>query len=145
GAPAPLAERGEFDQEQHDSVRDVFYVPGGAMLVRADLFATLGGFDPDIELLGEDLDLCSRAHRAGAPVLCAPDAFVSPRESLDERRQAEDRRRLVLRHRLRTDLVCYRPWHRWRVLVQAFVLAIVEAISSLALGRIRHARDVVSA
>ena len=28
GAPSPYVERGELDQEQHDAVRDVFYVPG---------------------------------------------------------------------------------------------------------------------
>ncbi len=57
GAPAPLVERGELDQEQHDAVRDVFYIPGAATLVRGDLFTALGGYDPGIELLGEDLDL----------------------------------------------------------------------------------------
>ncbi len=67
GAPAPYVDRGELDQEQHDAVRDVFYVPGAATLVRADLFSALGGFDPGIELLGEDLDLSWRAHVVGAP------------------------------------------------------------------------------
>src|SRR5262249_2659922 len=50
GAPAPYVDRGELDQEQHDAVRDVFYVPGAATLVRADLFTALGGFDPEIPL-----------------------------------------------------------------------------------------------
>ena len=45
GAPAELVEAGELDQEQHDAVRDIFWAPGGFTLVRADLFATLGGFD----------------------------------------------------------------------------------------------------
>ena len=51
GGDAPYAERGELDQEQHDAVRDVFTVPGGFTLVRADLFAHLQGFDPGIDLL----------------------------------------------------------------------------------------------
>jgi hypothetical protein len=45
--------------------------------VRADLFSALGGFDAGIDYLGEDLDLCWRAHLAGARVLiCAanPDS-----------------------------------------------------------------------
>ena len=45
GVPSDLVERGELDQEQHDAVRDVFCAPGGCTLVRADLFASLGGFD----------------------------------------------------------------------------------------------------
>ncbi len=42
GVITPLVERGELDQEQHDRVRDVFAIPGGCTLVRADLFASLG-------------------------------------------------------------------------------------------------------
>ena len=61
GVAVERVERGELDQAQHDEGRDVFAVPGGCMLVRADLFRALGGFDPDIELFGEDVDLCWRA------------------------------------------------------------------------------------
>ena len=49
--------------EQHDSVRDVFYVTSAAMLVRADLLAALGGFDPATFPGAEDLNLCWRAQR----------------------------------------------------------------------------------
>src|SRR4051794_36508501 len=72
GAPAPLVDRGELDQEQHDAVRDVFYVTGSCMVVRADLFSALGGFDPAMTVLGEDLDLCWRAEVAGARGVVAP-------------------------------------------------------------------------
>ena len=76
GVRAPIVERGELDQEQHDAVRDVFCAPGGCTLVRADLFAVLGGFDPAMELLGEDLDLSWRAQVAGARVVAVPAAVV---------------------------------------------------------------------
>ena len=145
GSPSPLVERGELDQEQHDAVRDVYTVPGGALLVRADLFATLGGFDPGIDFLGEDLDFCWRAHVAGARVLVAPAATVAHRMALDERRDTADRRRLVLRHRLRTVLICYGRGHRLRVVPQAAVLAVLGAIYAVLFGRLRHAGDVVAA
>ena len=67
-------EPGELDQEQHDAVRDVFYVSSAAMLVRTDLFEALGGFDADTFPGSEDLDLCWRARLAGARVVVAPDA-----------------------------------------------------------------------
>ena len=76
--PAHLAEPGELDQEQHDAVRDVFLAPGGCTLVRADLFASLGGFDPAMTLYGEDLDLCWRAQIAGARVVVAPGRARAP-------------------------------------------------------------------
>ena len=72
----------EIDHGQHDAVRDVFVAPGGCTLVRADLFAELGGFDPAVVAMGEDLDLCWRAQVAGARVLVVPDARVRHRELL---------------------------------------------------------------
>jgi GT2 family glycosyltransferase len=82
GAVVDRVDPGEVDHGQHDAVRDVFLAPGGCTLVRADLFAELGGFDPDIFALGEDLDLCWRAQIAGARVLVAPQARVRHLEVL---------------------------------------------------------------
>ena len=76
GVPVSFVERGELDQEQHDAVRDVFVAPSGCTLVRADLFATLNGFDGEAGLAGEELDLCWRAQIAGARVVVAPSAVV---------------------------------------------------------------------
>ena len=145
GAPAPYVDRGELDQEQHDAVRDVFYVPGAATLVRADLFSALGGFDPEIELLGEDLDLSWRAHVVGARVLVAPAARIAHLEALGHRRPVDDRRRLQMRHRLRTSRVCYTAPSRVRVLPQAAAIALVEFVYGVVTGRFRHAGDVLSA
>ncbi len=145
GVMVPFAEPGELDQEQHDAVRDVFVVPGGATLVRADLFEALGGFDPGIDYLGEDLDLCWRAHVAGARVLVVPSARVRHLEALGQRRGADDRRRLQARHRVRTLLSCYRPLHLARVVPQALFFTVVEALYGLLSGHVDHARDVVGA
>lgn len=87
GVGVPRIDRGELDQEQHDAVRDVFAAPGGFSLVRSDLFATLGGFDPSIWLLGEDVDLCWRAQIAGARVVVAPGARVRHLQALDSGRR----------------------------------------------------------
>jgi len=69
GSPVRLVEHGELDQGQHDAVRDVFFAPAACSLVRADLFADLGGFDVGYGLVGEDLDLSWRAHLVGARVV----------------------------------------------------------------------------
>lgn len=82
GAVVDRVERGEVDHGQHDAVRDVFATPGGFTLVRSDLFAELGGFDPHIVVMGEDLDICWRAQIAGARVIVAPDARVRHLELL---------------------------------------------------------------
>ena len=72
----------EIDHGQHDAVRDVFVAPGGANLIRADLFEELGGFDPAVVAMGEDLDLSWRAQVVGARIIVAPDARVRHLEEL---------------------------------------------------------------
>ena len=72
----------EIDHGQHDAVRDVFVAPGGVTLIRADLFEELGGFDPTIVAMGEDLDLSWRAQVVGARIIVAPDARVRHLEML---------------------------------------------------------------
>lgn len=159
GAPVALAERGELDQAQHDTVRDVFFAPGGFVLVRADLFTSLGGFDPLMGLYGEDLDLSWRAHIAGARVVVAPAARVRHLEAMSTGRRSpgggpapEDEeallrrvRPLQLRHRLRAVLKAYGPWHLARVLPQAGALALLEIVTDILTGRAGAARDTVQA
>ena len=88
GAVVDRVEPGEIDHGQHDAVRDVFLAPGCCTLVRTDLFAELGGFDPGIFALGEDLDLCWRAQIMGARVVVAPGARVRHLELLASGRRA---------------------------------------------------------
>ena len=138
GQPVHYVERGDLDQSQHDAVRDVFYVPGGATLVRADLFAALGGFDRSMTFHGEDLDLCWRAHVAGARVIVAPAARVAHLEALGVRRPVDDRRRLQQRHRLRAMRTSTTFGTRVRTTPIALLLAFMEIVQSVALGRLRH-------
>ncbi len=98
----PVVEPGEVDQEQHDGVRDVFVLPSAYFLIRADLFRTLGGFDPAIDFHGEDAELCWRLHHSGARVVVAPSARVRHRSALRERRPDLAHGRLRARHRMRT-------------------------------------------
>ncbi|MCU1485015.1 MAG: hypothetical protein JWN67_1761 [Actinomycetia bacterium] len=145
GVVSSLVERGELDQEQHDAVRDVFVIPGGFTLVRADLFGTLGGFDPAIDLVGEDLDLCWRAQVAGARVVIVPAARVQHRESLQDRPPAVLAGDLAARHRLRTVLTCYGWFHLLRVLPQLIVLSVAEILFGLFAGRRQLAKEQVGA
>ena len=52
-------------------------VSGACLLIRADLFEKLGGWDAGYFLHCEDFDLCMRVQRAGAQVLFVPDVSVS--------------------------------------------------------------------
>lgn len=50
----------------HDRSSNVPWVKGAALMIRSDLWQTLGGFKEDRLLYAEDLDICWRAARAGA-------------------------------------------------------------------------------
>jgi GT2 family glycosyltransferase len=65
---------GEPDQGQHDHRSDVLGVSSSGMLIRRDVFETLGGFDPAFGQFCDDLDLCWRAQLAGYRVVVAPRA-----------------------------------------------------------------------
>ncbi|RKS76406.1 GT2 family glycosyltransferase [Actinomadura pelletieri DSM 43383] len=66
----------EFDQGQHDGVRDVLSVGSAGMLVRRDVWDALGGFDADYGVFRDDLDFCWRVHAADHRVVTATDAVV---------------------------------------------------------------------
>lgn len=139
-------EPGELDQEQHDAVRDAFYVSSAAMLVRGDLFETLGGFDPDTFPGSEDLDLCWRARLAGARVVVAPDARVAHVEAAAARRPEDaPSARAVARRRVRVVLTCYSLPSLLRVIPLGIALAFVEAVVFVATPRRRQAGAVLGA
>lgn len=104
GASSPRVEPGEYDQQQHDVPTEVFAVPSACMLVRADLFRELGGFDETMRFHGEDVDLCWRARISGARVVVAPAARVRHRGELELRRPDLNHAVLKARHRTRAAI-----------------------------------------
>lgn len=69
-------ERGEYDQGQHDELRAVLAVNTAGMLVRRSVLEELGGFDEQLPIFGNDLDLGWRAAAAGHTTMIVPQAVV---------------------------------------------------------------------
>lgn len=69
-------EPGEYDQGQHDEVRDVLGVSSAGMLVRRHVWESLGGFDRRLPFFRDDVDFGWRAVRAGHRVVVAPAAVL---------------------------------------------------------------------
>ena len=69
-------EAGEYDQGQHDEVRQVLAVNTAGMLVRRAAYERLGGLDDNLPMFGNDLDFGWRAARAGVRTVVVPDAVV---------------------------------------------------------------------
>ena len=139
GEVDPITEPGEYDQEQHDAVRDVFTLPSACLLVRADLFRALGGFDPAITFHGDDIELCWRIHLSGARVVVAPQARVRHREELEVRRPDLDHDVLRARHRMRT-VATLTSGRRLPVRsIELVVLTLAELAVGLFTGRLGEA------
>jgi GT2 family glycosyltransferase len=71
----------ELDQAQHDNLSDVMAVGANGMLVREQVWRSLGGFDPGLGTADDALDFCMRARLAGHRVAVVPTAKV---RTLDE-------------------------------------------------------------
>lgn len=140
-----LIEPDERDQEQHDAVRDVFFLPSACLVVRADLFRELGGFAPDIPFFGEDLEFCWRAHLSGARVLVVPAAVVRHREKFDERSPDIGRPALEARHRVRTVATLSGRLQSPGVMVQLFVTSLIESIIGIFTGGLRRSMATLRA
>jgi len=77
----------EVDQGQHDGDRDCLAVGSAGMLVRRDVWDSVGGFDTDMPLFREDVDFCWRVHQAGHRVRVITDAVVYHVEASARRRR----------------------------------------------------------
>ncbi len=138
GEVDPIVEPGEVDQEQHDAVRDTFAVPSACLLIRADLFRAIGGFDPTIEFYGDDIDLCWRAHLGGARVMVVPAARVRHREGLATRRPDLRHATLQARNRMRSVATLTGAGRLPLLSVQLVLVTLGEAIVGLLTGRFRQ-------
>ncbi|WP_372736175.1 glycosyltransferase family 2 protein, partial [Nocardioides sp.] len=69
-------ERGEFDQGQYSEVREVLAVNTAGMLVRRSVLESLGGFEDELPMFGNDIDFGWRAAAAGHRTIVVPQAVV---------------------------------------------------------------------
>jgi len=66
----------EKDKGQYDKVCEIFYGQGSSLLVKADIFQKLGGFDKDYIIYYEEVDFCWRIHLAGFKIIFVPRAII---------------------------------------------------------------------
>mgnify|MGYP000098690764 CR=1 FL=1 len=138
GEVVSVVEPGDADQEQHDAVSDVFCLPSACLLVRADLFRALEGFNASIDFHGDDLDLCWRAHLSGARVVVVPAARARHRGALAERRPDLSHGTAAARHQLLTALALSSRWRALTTYLLAPLVALLEIVSGLFVGRAGH-------
>jgi hypothetical protein len=131
GEVEPLIGDNEKDQEQHDSVRDVFALSSACLLIRSDLFRELGGFNRQIDFFGEELDLCWRAHVSGARVLIVPAAKARHRNGIDSRTTNVERTSAQARNRVRTVVTLSGGLQLPFVMLQMLVASVVQVVAGI--------------
>ncbi|MEE4197018.1 MAG: glycosyltransferase family 2 protein [Bacteroidales bacterium] len=66
----------EKDNGQYNDVREIFWATGACMVVRANLFHQVGGFDDDFFAHMEEIDLCWRLKNSGYKIVVQPASEV---------------------------------------------------------------------
>jgi hypothetical protein len=62
---------------EHDSVREVDWLSGAAMMVRREVIEQVGMLDEDFYMYCEDVDWCYRIHQGGWKVCYLPHAVIT--------------------------------------------------------------------
>jgi GT2 family glycosyltransferase len=89
------------DAAEYHTAREVGACSGAALLIHRGLLEELGGFDPDLEAFGEDIDLSLRAKRLGYPLRFLPEARVEHDLGATYGRHGARKLYLVERNRVR--------------------------------------------
>lgn len=108
---------GSFDRTWADQsiAAEVDWVPGAFSIIRADVLAKVGFFDPDFFLYSEEVDLCRRIKAAGYEIWYWPDIVVthiggeSSRQIKSMEMSASGSQ--LIRWRMRSTLLYYRKHH----------------------------------
>lgn len=80
----------EYDQGQHDGVRDVLSVSTAGALIRRDVFYELGGYDPQLALFRDDVDFGWRIRMAGHSIIVVTDAVAFHAQAAASERRTVD-------------------------------------------------------
>ena len=66
----------EEDRGQYQEVCECFWATGAFVMLRADAFRAVGGFDEELFAHMEEIDLCWRLKNRGYRILCNPNSSV---------------------------------------------------------------------
>ncbi|MBR6285393.1 MAG: glycosyltransferase family 2 protein [Bacteroidaceae bacterium] len=66
----------EKDEGQYDTVQDIFWATGAALMIRSADYRKVGGLDGRFFAHMEEIDLCWRLRSRGRRILCIPESTV---------------------------------------------------------------------
>jgi GT2 family glycosyltransferase len=80
----------EYDQGQHDGIRDVLSVSTAGALIRRDVFEELGGYDPQLALFRDDVDFGWRIRMAGHSIIVVTESVAFHAQAAASERRSVD-------------------------------------------------------
>lgn len=79
----------------HRHSRDVEQPPGACLVLRTEEYLAMGGFDTDMSLFFNDVDLCRRLRSRGRRIRYLSEVEVMHHEGASTRAQRADRRNML--------------------------------------------------
>jgi len=148
--------KGEDDRRQYDCSPQCFYAVGSSLAIRKDVFEWVGGFDKELFMYLEDVDVSWRLRLLGFRVLCVPGSTVMHKSGIT-RMKTTDIQYLFNRNRLRMILKNYSLRSLLSILPRYLVLQVglviwvilrlrgdeLRTILAAWLWNARHLRDTV--
>jgi GT2 family glycosyltransferase len=130
------------------AIHEIDVAAGSYLLMPADLFHDLGGWDEEYFFYGEDIDLCYRIHEAGRTIVYYPPVEVRHykgassgirKESAQFTRPPRATRMRVAHESSRAMGIFYRKFYgdKYPALITALVLAAIRAMGWLRVLRHR--------
>lgn len=128
----------ERDVGQFDSMRDVDYISGCALMAARRVFDEIGFLDPSYGAYFEDTDFCVRARKRGFTIRYVPDGKVWHKISSSTGGQLSRRKiGMKLRSTLRF-FGRYSSVHHWLTIPLFFALDVLRILMLVLGGRIRN-------
>jgi len=114
------------------AAQEVAAVSGACMMLRAETFRRLGGFDPQYFMYAEDMDLCCKIRRGGMRIYHAPQAEVIHHGGCSSRGQFSKFPVVMIREALRVYMLSNHG--RFHAAMYQFLMAISATLRLLALA-----------
>lgn len=115
----------EVDRGQYDKTTDLEFATGCCLLIRRQVFDTIGWLDPRYFLYFEDLDFCVRARRAGLAIRYVPRAILWHKNAQSSASGGSLHQYYFTRNRLLFGLR-YAPWRTKAALMRQSVKQLVS-------------------
>ena len=129
------------DTGQFDSIREVDYISGCALMAKRDVFDRVGKLDASYAAYFEDTDFCMRANRSGFRILYVPAGRVWHKISSSTGGQL-GARKIKLKLRSTLKFFCrYASLRHWLTIPLFFTFDVIRIIILVSVGRIRNTGD----